>query len=218
LDDCGSPQLAARAPTLERPSSLKTSDPKSMMAFMGLPLDLFGKGSFFQPYLPLQQIDVIKGTASWLCGATNTIVTSQQEVDLLVNIETGAFEFRNPHLERSSALTAVDRKWMDEIIHDVNENWNEENPSTNLQFKGSDDYLRSKFEEYVFAALSVVKYQDFLVKSAANGVMVTNGSGGAPTAHDDFNPVWISEFRKTTAYEVWEKVTDPVIFDIVEPR
>ncbi|KAG6826095.1 hypothetical protein H0H93_016819 [Arthromyces matolae] len=43
LDDCGSPQLAARAPTLSAPSSLKTSDPKSMMAFMGLPLDLFGK-------------------------------------------------------------------------------------------------------------------------------------------------------------------------------
>ncbi|KAG6898417.1 hypothetical protein C0992_004128 [Termitomyces sp. T32_za158] len=230
LDDCGSPHLAARAPTLERPSSLKTSDPKSMMAFMGLPLDLFGKGSFFQPYLPLQQIDVIKGTASWLCGATNAIVTSQKEVDLLVNaqltsissvnfqIETGAFEFRNPHLERSSALTAADRKWMDEIIHDVNENWNEGNPSTNLQFKGSDDYLRSKFEEYVFAALSVVKYQDFLAKSAANRVMVTNGAGGTPTAPDDFNPVWLSEFRKTNAYEVWEKVTDPVIFDIIEPR
>lgn len=43
LDDCGSPPLAARAPTLSRPSSLRTSDHKSMMAFMGLPLDVFGK-------------------------------------------------------------------------------------------------------------------------------------------------------------------------------
>ena len=43
LDDSGSPPLAYRAQTLQRPNSLKTSDPKSMLAYMGLPLDLFGK-------------------------------------------------------------------------------------------------------------------------------------------------------------------------------
>ncbi len=43
LDDCGSPPLAARAPTLAKPSSLRTSDHKSMMAYTGLPLDIFGK-------------------------------------------------------------------------------------------------------------------------------------------------------------------------------
>ena len=42
LDDCGSPPLAFRAQTLTRPNSLRTSDRKSMMAYMGLPLDLFG--------------------------------------------------------------------------------------------------------------------------------------------------------------------------------
>ena len=43
LDDCGSPPLATRAQALERPTELKTSDPRSMMRFVGLPLDLFGK-------------------------------------------------------------------------------------------------------------------------------------------------------------------------------
>ena len=43
LDNCGSPPLAARAPTLTRWMSLKTSDHKSMMAFMGLPLDILPK-------------------------------------------------------------------------------------------------------------------------------------------------------------------------------
>ena len=76
------------------------------------------------------------------------------------------FEFRDPKLERSAGLTAADRKWMDEIIQDVNEGWGEDDPSkprgmkyvflpplTNdsvskrvscCRFKGSDDYLRSK--------------------------------------------------------------------------
>ncbi|KAG6842672.1 hypothetical protein H0H93_003881, partial [Arthromyces matolae] len=93
-------------------------------------------------------------------------------------IETNTFEFRNPHLERSAALTAADRKWMEEIITDVNHGWDEsgDGVGVNLEFRGSDDYLRSKFEEYVYAALSTIKYQDFLTKSAGGGVMITGGS------------------------------------------
>ncbi|KAF8073978.1 transport protein Avl9-domain-containing protein [Lyophyllum atratum] len=221
LDDCGSPPLASRAPTLSRPTSLRTSDHKSMMAFMGLPLDIFGKDSFFQPYLPLQQLDVLKETTSWLCGSTNSIVTHQKEIDLLVNIETGTFEFRNPHLERAAGLTAADRKWMDDIVTDVNEGWDDENPTQSMQslrFKGGDDYLRTKFEEYMSAALSTVKYQDFVSKGEGSGVMITGGSGGDSSSAEDFNPLWISEFKRTNAYEVWDRITDPLIFDIVEPR
>lgn len=86
LADCGSPPLATRASTLTKPNSLKTSDRKSMMAYLGLPLDVFGKDAFFQPYIPLQQLDMIKETKSWLCGSTNSIVTGQKEIDLLVNV------------------------------------------------------------------------------------------------------------------------------------
>ncbi|KII90891.1 hypothetical protein PLICRDRAFT_549534 [Plicaturopsis crispa FD-325 SS-3] len=219
LDDCGSPPLAARAPTLSKPSSLRTSDHKSMMAYMGLPLDIFGKDAFFQPYLPLQQLDMIKETKSWLCGSTNSIVTQQKEIDLLVNTETGTFEFRDPQVERSSALTAADRKWMDDIVKDVNDGWNEEDPTRPLGiFKGSDDYLRSKFEEYVSAALASVKYRDFVSKGEGAGVMITGGSGGDANSTEDFNPLWISEFKQTNAYEVWNRITDPLLFDIVEPR
>ncbi|KAF8799370.1 hypothetical protein BYT27DRAFT_7201608 [Phlegmacium glaucopus] len=221
LDDCGSPPLAARAPTLTRPTSLRTSDHKSMMAFMGLPLDIFGKDSFFQPYLPLQQIDMLKETPSWLCGCTNSIITQQQGIDLLVNMDTGVFEFRDQRLERSAGLTAADRKWMDDIVTDVNESW-DENPSTRptgmQQFKGSDDYLRAKFEEYIAAALASVKYRDFITKGENSGVLITGGTGGHPSSTEDFNPLWISEFKRTKAYEIWERITDPVLFDIVEPR
>lgn len=95
LEDCGSPPLASRAPTLTKPNSLRTSDRKSMMAYLGLPLDVFGKDAFFQPYIPLQQLDMIKETKSWLCGSTNTIVTGQKEIDLLVNVRFW-LDFMNP--------------------------------------------------------------------------------------------------------------------------
>ncbi|TEB23002.1 hypothetical protein FA13DRAFT_1740492 [Coprinellus micaceus] len=180
LDDCGSPPLATRAPTLSKASSLKTSDHKSMLAFMGLPLDVFGKDAFFQPYLPLQQLDMLKGTKSWMCGCTNSIITTQKEVDLLVNTDTGVFEFRDPKLERSAGLTAADRKWMDDIIQDVNEGWGEDDPSNPRGMKMH--------------------------------------AGADSSAVEDFNPLWISEFKKTNAYEVWDRITDPLIFDIIEPR
>lgn len=43
LEDSGSPILAERAKNLGKPNELKTSDRKSLMAFLGMPLDLFGK-------------------------------------------------------------------------------------------------------------------------------------------------------------------------------
>ncbi|KLO05626.1 hypothetical protein SCHPADRAFT_1002797 [Schizopora paradoxa] len=221
LDDCGSPPLASRALTLSRASSLRTSDRKSMLAYQGLPLDIFGKDAFFQPYLPLQQVDLIKDTRSWLCGTTNTIVTQQNEIDLLINIETNTFEFKDPKLERLVALTAADRKWMDDIVKDVNEGWSESSSEqiTGLKFKGSEDYLRSKFEDYVSSALSCVKYSDFLMKGTNADVLITGGVDGADVnGIQDFNPLWIAEFRKTNAFEVWNRITDPMLFDIIEAR
>lgn len=41
---------------------------------------------------------------------------------------------------------------------------------------------------------------------------------GDPNSTLDFNALWIQEFKKTNAYEVWERVTDPMLFDIVEAR
>ena len=116
LDDCGSPPLAARAPTLSRPNSLRTSDRKSMLAYLGLPLDLFGKviqssphnhtvfiphffqDAFFQPYLPLQQLDLLKDSQSWLCGSTNTIVAQQKEIDLLIDVRVGYHQCTFPEI------------------------------------------------------------------------------------------------------------------------
>jgi len=42
--------------------------------------------------------------------------------------------------------------------------------------------------------------------------------GGHPSSTEDFNPLWISEFKSTNVYEVWERTTDPMLFDIIEPR
>ncbi|KAH7340653.1 transport protein Avl9-domain-containing protein [Rhizoctonia solani] len=219
LEDAGAPAFDRRAGQTERPSELRTSDRKSMLRFMGLPLNLFGGGAFFQPYMPLQQVDMLKSEA-WLCGTTNTIVTQQKNSvpDLLVNLETGTFEFSNPTVERQGALTAADRKFIDDLVRDVNEGWNDADPSRPLgmQFKGSDDYLRAKFEEYIYTALSTVKYADFLTKGKQSEVLVPGSAPESSVPH--FNDAWVAGFRMTRAYDQWNRITDPVLFDIIEPK
>jgi hypothetical protein len=95
-----------------------------------------------------------------------------------LQLETGTIEFRNPAIERVAGLTAADRKWMDEVVKDVNDTWQEgeEHGGTSFQFKGSDDYLRVKFDEYISAALASIKYADFIGKGEASGVMIS-GTG-----------------------------------------
>jgi hypothetical protein len=71
-------------------------------------------------------------------------------------------------------------------------------------------------------------------KGTGNGTIISGGSGtsyardnvysankstgGDATSTEDFNPLWISEFKHTNAYDVWQRTTDPLLFDIVEPR
>ena len=75
----------------------------------------------------------------------------------------------------------------------------------------------AQFDEYISGALSCVKHSGFLAKGQGNGVVISDGTGN-PNAIQDFNTLWISEFKKTNAYEVWDRVTDPLVFDIIEPR
>jgi len=49
-------------------------------------------------------------------------------------------------------------------------------------------------------------------------ILLYCADGEDDNSTQDYNPLWISELRRTDAYEVWERVTDPLLFDIAEPR
>lgn len=86
-----------RVPSLSRPLTRKASwhtldflsifSAKSVAARTDYDGSLtLAQDAFFQPYLPLQQVDLLQETKSWLCGTTNTIVTHQKDIELLVNV------------------------------------------------------------------------------------------------------------------------------------
>lgn len=43
LQDCADPELDSYVQNLEKPTSLRTSDRNSLLSYMGLPLQIFGK-------------------------------------------------------------------------------------------------------------------------------------------------------------------------------
>lgn len=74
---------------------------------------------------------------------------------------------------------------------------------------------RDKAEVWSSQTVLVRIRADFHTQSP---LITRSNLSGDPRSLQDFNLLWIQEFKKTNAYEVWERVTDPMLFDIVEAR
>ncbi|SCV71582.1 BQ2448_3170 [Microbotryum intermedium] len=220
LDDAASPDLDTLTRKLTKPTSLKTSDRSSLVRYLGLPINMFGKGSFFQPYLPLQQIDLLKAR-SFLVGTTNSIFQQQRDspIDVLVRLESATLEVIDPKLSYLISLTAADRKWMDEIVSTVDNSYDPTDPSRpmGMNFIGSEDFLRAKFEEYICSLLACIKFTEFL-KQGDKGQALLSGNEMASYNVESFNDLFVRAFKATPAFAVWNRTTDDAIFDLVEPK
>lgn len=219
LQDCAVPTFDTSSYQRQRVESLKMSDRKSLLAFMGLPLPLFSEGAFFQPYCPLQQLGLLDGT-TWVIGTTNSIFKQQREfkADVVVDLEQTSLDFTDAQVQNSVALTASDRKWMGDLIQVVQSTWNEQDPTqpTQMQFEGSDDYIRLRFEEYIFGFLSTAK-------RAGNVIARDEATLSAPEQElyatvAQFGTDFVAQFRTTKLFKAWDRLTDPALCDLIESK
>ncbi|KAF4587245.1 LAlv9 family protein [Ophiocordyceps camponoti-floridani] len=217
LQDCADPDLDSYEKKLSRPSSLQSSNRSSLLSFMGLPLQIFGKGGFFGPYTPLQQLDILAdfGTKSYLVGSTNSLLLQQRDrySDILINLDEDTVTITSPSLRSALALTAADRRWIDFITQEVNETWDEANPDRpkTMQYIGSEEFIRSQFEAYILGLISSVKYHNFLASNA-------DGSKGAEDPAVDFGLDWVEAWERTENYRMWNTHTDANLFAVSEPK
>lgn len=64
-----------------------------------------------------------------------------------MQIDSGTLDVLNARLVPLLALTAADRKWMDEVISTVDSTYSAADPTRpQTSFVGSEDFLRAKFE------------------------------------------------------------------------
>jgi hypothetical protein len=223
LQDSADPQFNNLEENMVTPTSLKTSERSSLLTYVGLPLHIFGKGSLFGPYTPLQQLDVLadRDTKSYVVGSTNSLLLAQRDrySDILINLDEDIITISNPALQKALTLTTPDRRWIDFLTQTVNETWDETNPGRpkTLGYAGSEEFIRLQFEEYLLALLSAVKFRQFTQsKGGLEGSPVIVDVEGDPAA--EFSSDWIKAWMLTENYRIFNKYTDSHIFDIVEPN
>lgn len=242
LQDCAHPSLDTYSSTAARAADLKTSDRSSLLSYMGLPLHVFGKGSFFSPYTPLQQLEMLSAPSShsYVAGSTNTLFLNQKDTadnpnqrycDVVVNFDEANLSTKvtitDPDLRSALTLSAADRRWIDHLAQTIIETWNSNDPSrpTTHGYTGSEDAIRLSFEEYILSLLSSTAYKNHFDNNP-NPYLSTSGGGvqderypdPAETAND-FNSEFLKIWRGSPNYELWHRLTsDAALFELVEPR
>ncbi|KAF4957847.1 hypothetical protein FGADI_2864 [Fusarium gaditjirri] len=180
------------------------------------------QGSLFGPYTPLQQLDILAdfGTKSYIVGSTNSLLLQQKDrySDILINLDEDSVVINSPSLRSALTLTAADRRWIDYLTHEINETWDEANPSRpkTLKYVGSEEFIRLQFEEYILALISSVKYHNYLNVNPNNPKAILPEVEGDPVA--DFGYEWVEAWKRTENYRMWNTNTDSHLFDIVDPR
>ncbi|KAI1264221.1 hypothetical protein F5Y18DRAFT_88316 [Xylariaceae sp. FL1019] len=221
LQDCAGPEMNSYEMNLTQPTSLRTSDRSSLLAYMGLPLQIFGKGSLFGPYTPLQQLDLLAdfGTRSYIVGSTNSLLLQQKDrySDILINLDEDTINITSPSLRSALALSHPDRRWIDFITQEVNDTWDEANPQRpkTMGYRGSEEFIRLQFEEYLLSLISSVKYRNYLAQNTNNPKATLPEIEGDPS--QDFGNEWIEYWMRTENYRLWNANTDSHLFDIVQP-
>lgn len=132
-------------------------------------------------------------------------------VNELTQLEHMQLQFVDPSLNSLVALTPADRSWMDDIIHIIMDTWNEEDPAqpTLMQYEGSDDFLRARFEEYVFGFLATAKLAEQLPPRPPDSPLDPQ----SPIAL--FGADTVNVFRTTRVFSEWNAVTDDTLCDLV---
>lgn len=222
LQDCADPELENYERNLVKPTSLKTSDRNSLLSYMGLPLQIFGKGSLLGPYTPLQQLDVLAdyGTKSYIVGSTNSLLLQQKDrySDILINLDEDTLVITSSSLRSALNLSIADRRWIDFITQSVNDTWDDANPGRpkTMGYVGSEEFIRLQFEEYLLSLLSSVKCHNYMLHHAHNPHVQLPQVEGDPS--HDFGQDWIEAWSRSENYRIWDRYTDSHLFDIVEPK
>jgi hypothetical protein len=160
------------------------------------------------------------GTKSYIVGSTNSLLLQQKDrySDILINLDDDTINITSASLRSALALSASDRRWIDFITQEVNDTWDEKNPGrpNHMGYRGSEEFIRLQFEEYLLALISSVKYHTYLTQNAGKGNVALPHVDGDPSM--DFGVEWVDYWTRTENYRIWDAHTDSLLFDIIEPK
>ncbi|KAJ3276187.1 late secretory pathway protein avl9 [Terramyces sp. JEL0728] len=238
LQDVGSPELpnaSIEAPkrhsvlleekhrSMDNLRTYQSDSQKIKLHKIGHPLRIFGqvivilhKGAFFQPYIPLQQIDVLTSanTKTFLAGTSNAIFAHHKAcaIDVVAHADDGNLEIVNPAVAPLISLTAADKKFIDDIIKPVTASWQPDNDMSQIQeidFEGSDDDIRARFEQYTTQLFASMEYEMNTPPLEPNAKKIDYIS--------EYNAAWVKSWQSSKSFEIWNAMHDKEYVGMINP-
>ncbi|KAI3406536.2 hypothetical protein KGF56_000668 [Candida oxycetoniae] len=220
LDDSGCPLIdyvETNGP-LFKPQSLNTTSRLSMLRFFGLPLQIFNtKNSFWNPYLPLQQLNEMK-VGSFMIGCSNLLFVNQATlfgVDVLINLDTNEVTYpKTLTAPEELTLSSNDRKFINHLTNLAQQDHSHKSDD----FVGSDDYIRYQFEDYLNSLISVQRYHQYAQRFQQPPPGFSKNQDNSIGQINDFNKHFIESWKKTQNYKIWNAMADEFIFNFIDPK
>ncbi|KAJ3324483.1 late secretory pathway protein avl9 [Boothiomyces sp. JEL0866] len=235
MQDVGSPELPNASIEVPKRHSVSLEDKhrsmdnlrtyqsdsqKIKLHKIGHPLRIFGQGAFFQPYIPLQQIDVLTSpnTKTFLAGTSNAIFAHHKAcaIDVVANADDGNLEIINPAVAALISLTAADKKFIDgsnalkiDIIKPVTASWQPDNDMSQIQeidFEGSDDDIRARFEQYTTQLFACMEYELNTPPLEPNTNYIS-----------EYNTAWVKAWQNSKSFEIWNSMHDKEYVGMINP-
>ncbi|XP_033103188.1 late secretory pathway protein AVL9 homolog [Anneissia japonica] len=157
---------------------------------LGFPLSIFGKGSICQPYMALQQHDLLQdvNVRCFLVGATNILFKQKKHLlDVIVEPDEGKMLILDNDLKRELSLSTADFRFADVIVKSVM--GDNDIMFDGTGWEGGNEWIRSQFRQYMISLLASCLEPD------------------SENHTHDFNEHFIEAWRKTHNYQIWRSKT-----------
>lgn len=159
------------------------------------PVSIFASGNLCLPYLSLPYMDLLTDPSvlSYVIGTSNVLFQQRQHLaDVLVDIENGNLDARDPELRKQLVLSTEDLRFMDYLLKHV------QVPKEDAE--GSEHWIRLQFQGYILSLLRTAAFA-----TAPEMTTITKDV-------DHFNANYMNAFQKTQCYQEWYDVRPDTAF------
>lgn len=158
----------------------------------GFPLQIFPLQSSLQPYLSLQQMDLLtaKDSRLLLTGVVNPLFEKQKDklCDVFVNMETSMVDILSHDLQPLLSLTSADLRFCSLLSSGIQGDSSPVSPHSTAGWYGSHDWVRMQFKMYVLSLLATCRYGDTV-------------------SMEHFNSAFVVALVRSSSYKVWAAST-----------
>ena len=149
----------------------------------GFPLAIFPNNASLQPYLCLQQMELLASESSpfLLTGVVNPLFEKQHDkfCDVFLNVSDGLLKVHDTDLKSCLHLTSADLRFCSLLVESIQESTQQEMDTAHYSdWLGSDEWVRTQFKLYLISLLATSAREDEVSLSDFNSEFIASWLNG----------------------------------------